>query len=319
MMHGGALDQAIAQYGGARIEWTDLSTGINPVPTPHTPPPERGWTRLPELADERALERAARAAYGVPDALDIAAAPGTQAILQWLPRLLPRSDVAIVGPTYGEHARAWSLAGHAVRHVSRPELADVLVVVNPNNPDGVDRPPGDLVDVGKRLTVIDEAFRDTRPELSAVPLAGERTVVLKSLGKFHGLAGARLGHAIGPSALIEPLRDALGPWAVSGPALHVGREVLSRDQALVARDLRDRAARFAGALEATGVQIVGRTDLFVLTRWRDAATVRERLAEDRILTRAFDYRADWLRLGLPQDAIFERIVVALKRVAQFER
>ena len=311
MRHGGDLDAAVARYGGPRDAWLDLSTGINPVATPHTAPPARAWARLPEAADERALDEAARRAYGVPDRLDVLAVPGTQAVLQVLPRLVPRSDVAVVGPTYSEHARCWRLAGHRVREVSEPEPADVLVVVNPNNPDGCDRDPAALVDRAP-LTVIDEAFRDTRPERSVLRVRNERTVVLKSLGKFHGLAGVRLGHAIGPPSLIEPIRDALGPWAVSGPTLHVGRAALAADQGAIARGLRDRAERLLGILRAMGVPIVGRTDFFALVRVERAELIHDRLAERRIWTRRFDDHPGWLRIGLPGDDGFDRLAAALR-------
>ena len=313
LLHGGALDAAVARYGGARADWLDLSTGINPVATPHAPPPSGSWTRLPEAGAERALEEAARRAYGVPDALAVLPVPGTQAALQMLPRLYPSCDVAVVSPTYTEHARCWALAAHRVRAVPEPTDADVLVACNPNNPDGRDREPADLVDRGRRLTVIDEAFRDATPGRSAVPLAGERTLVLKSLGKFHGLAGARLGHVIGPPALVDPLRDALGPWAVSGPALHVGRSVLESDPAPIVADIRARSRRLLDLLHALGVPVVGATELFALTAWVDAGAAHEALARERILARRFEDRNDWLRLGLPPDDGFDRLRGALER------
>ena len=312
LLHGGALDAAVARYGGARADWLDLSTGINPVATPHAPPPSGSWTRLPEAGAERALEEAARRAYGVPDALAVLPVPGTQAALQMLPRLYPSCDVAVVSPTYTEHARCWALAAHRVRAVPEPTDADVLVACNPNNPDGRDRDPRAVVDRGRVLTVVDEAFRDATPERSAVPLAGERTLVLKSLGKFHGLAGLRLGHAIGPRALTGPLETALGPWAVSGPALHVGREALAADQDATARGLKDRAERLAGMLRAMGVPIVGRTDFFALVRAERAERVHDRLAERHVWTRRFDDHPHWLRIGLPTDDGFDRLAAALR-------
>ena len=86
-----------------------------------------------------ALRAAAADAYGVADPDRIVAAPGTQILIETLPRLVTRARVAVVGPTYAEHAAAWARAGHAV--VTVPGLGaardtDVVVVVNPNNPDG---------------------------------------------------------------------------------------------------------------------------------------------------------------------------------------
>ena len=318
-MHGGALDAAMALYGGSRAEWLDLSTGINPVPTPYDAPPERAWTRLPEDADRIALEDAARSAYGVPFGVGIAAVPGTQAALQILPRLFEPTEVAVVGPTYGEHSRCWAMAGHIVQEVESPVEAEILVVVNPNNPDGVDRDPTALVDRGRTLTVIDEAFRDVTPDRSAVRLKGARTIVLKSLGKFHGLAGVRLGHAIGPGRVVEMLRSALGPWAVSGPALHVGRSVLLADPAPIIVDLSRRSARMRDLFDEHGVEVVGRTELFALTRWPDAARTHAALARAHVLSRRFDYRNDWIRFGLPPDAGFPKLSSALATVRSAEQ
>ena len=121
--------------------WLDLSTGINPWPWPipqHLP--ESVWQRLPSRAEAEALLDAARKTYGVPDGADIAAAAGTQALIQLLPYLAAPGPVAIVGPTYSEHALAWRNAGHpviAIEHLDAcPESAVHAVVVNPNNPDG---------------------------------------------------------------------------------------------------------------------------------------------------------------------------------------
>ena len=312
LRHGGGLDAAMARWGGARDEWIDLSTGINPVATPHAMPPSDAWTRLPDRAAERALEDAARIAYDVPEDAAIVAAPGTQAVLQMLPRLHAPLDVAVIGPTYAEHARCWGLAGHHVRQVDGPVDADVLVVVNPNNPDGRDRDPERLVDRARVLTVVDEAFRDATPERSVVPLGGARTIALKSLGKFHGLAGVRLGHAIGPPGMIEPLRDALGPWAVSGPALHVGTQALLADRAAVVRVLQARRAALDGVLTKHGLDIVGGTAMFALVRDERAPRLFEALAERRILTRPFDDRPDRLRFGLAADDALARLDAALR-------
>ena len=88
MKHGGDLTEAMAHYGGTPDMWLDLSTGINPWPWPMPPAlPARVWRRLPSRADEDALLEAAREAYVVPAGVEIVAAPGTQALIQWLPHL----------------------------------------------------------------------------------------------------------------------------------------------------------------------------------------------------------------------------------------
>src|SRR5262245_3882820 len=114
MKHGGDLTEAIARYGGTPESWLDLSTGINPWPWPIPPVPESAWHRLPSSAETEALKAAARKAYGIPDDADLAMASGTQALIQLLPWLAAPGPVAIVGPTYGEHERAWHNSGHVV-------------------------------------------------------------------------------------------------------------------------------------------------------------------------------------------------------------
>ena len=313
--HGGALDVAIERWGGERSGWLDLSTGINPVATPFPTPKMYAWTRLPDAGAERALEAAARTAYDVPEELGIVAAPGTQAIIQHLPRMFEPLDVAVVGPTYAEHARSWEAAGHRVRMVECPADADVLIVVNPNNPDGIDRPADELVDRAGVLTVVDEAFRDASPDRSVVPLRGARTLALKSLGKFHGLAGVRLGHAIGPPSMTEALHDMLGPWAVSGPALQIGEHVLRSDRTAIAAGLGRRRAMLDRVLRDHGLRVVGGTPFFALVEHEEADKLFAGLARRFVLARRFDYRSDWLRFGLPAtDAEFARLAGALADV-----
>jgi cobalamin biosynthetic protein CobC len=241
--HGGDLDEARALFPGAPEPWVDLSTGINPVPYPLPALPSRLFERLPAPADHAALEQAAAAAYGVADPATVVAAPGTQILISLLPRLAPPGPVAVLGPTYAEHARAWSLAGHDVREVRSPTEARgaaVLVVVNPNNPDGRALPRDALLDLagfmdrrGGRL-VVDEAFADFDDAQALAPVRPRGAVVLRSFGKTYGLAGIRLGFAVADIGVAASLRGALGPWAASGPAIEIGRLAL-RDRTWLAR------------------------------------------------------------------------------------
>lgn len=315
MKHGGDLSEAIARFGGAQDAWLDLSTGINPNPYPLPPLPNDAWQRLPSRDDEGALLAAARRAYGVPDDVGTVAAPGTQALIQWLPRLVARGAVAVVSPTYNEHAAAWRLAGHDVIAIGSieemPEAACHVVIVNPNNPDGrvVDRTA--LARIAKvaaargGMMMIDEAFADLDPAISAVALCkGFPVVVLRSFGKFYGLAGLRLGFAIGSQRLIARVREAMGSWICSGPALVVGRVALDDDRwANETRGrLREQAAKLDAALQAAGFAPAGGTTLFRLVRHPHASAYHTALARRRIWCRRFDWADDLLRFGLPPDA-----------------
>lgn len=308
--HGGDLGAATEKFGTPPDGWLDLSTGINPIPYPLGMLPSAVWQRLPIHADEANLNEAARAYYGAPEDTALVAAPGTQAIIQMLPRLRAPGTVAIVGPTYGEHGHRWRASGHDVAEVATLDDADadVIVIVNPNNPDGGAVSPTTLMTVARRQAarggwlVVDEAFGDVAPELSVVPACGEPgLIVLRSFGKFFGLAGLRLGFAMGDPAVIAALADALGPWAVPGPALILGARAL-RDQSWQA-ETRNRltkdAAKLDAMLTAAGLKLVGGTALFRLFECASAPALYEHLGSAGILVRVFDHNPTWLRFGLP--------------------
>jgi cobalamin biosynthetic protein CobC len=328
MKHGGDLTRALAQYGGTPAMWLDLSTGINPRPWPIPATlPDMLWQRLPSRADQDALIAAARMAYNLPTGVEIAAASGTQALIQWLPYLAGPGAVAIIGPTYSEHAAAWSSAGHEVIALTAldhlPDHARHVVIVNPNNPDGRLLDHATLAGVAALLRqhdgwlVIDEAFADLDPVCSAVALCHDLPVViLRSFGKFYGLAGLRLGFVIGPPAMIERVAQALGPWPCSGPALAIGRAaLLDQEWADRAREmLKSQAGRLDNVLGATGFTIVGGTALFRLVRHGDAKAIHQALARQHIWCRNFEWADDLLRFGLPsEDEAFGRLAAALAR------
>lgn len=327
MQHGGDLSDAIAEFGGEPGQWLDLSTGINPTAWPiPSALPGQSLYRLPARASEDALRDAAKVAYRVPSGAALAAAPGTQALIQWIPHLARPGAVAIDRLTYSEHGRAWSNAGHRVLSIdglhSLPDDAIHIVIVNPNNPDGRLAPLDAIARIATALRarggwlIVDEAFIDVQPAATAAALCVELPViVLRSFGKFYGLPGLRLGFAIAAPDTISQLRDRLGPWSVSGPALAIGEAAL-RDEAwakAMRRHLRHQSARLDRMLEASGYAIVGGTPLFRLIRHPDAASIHARLARNHIWSRKFPAFGQLLRLGLPgTDDDFARLAAALK-------
>jgi len=303
-----------------------LSTGINPWPWPIPNLPESVWRRLPSRAEADALMAAARKTYGTPDGADIAAAAGTQALIQLLPYLAAPGPVAIVGPTYSEHALAWRNAGHpviAIEHLDAcPESAVHAVVVNPNNPDGRVADRASLLGIAAKLRdrggwlVVDEAFADINPSISAVTLCPDWPVlILRSFGKFYGLAGLRLGFAVGASDMIGRIAAALGPWPCSGPALLIGTAALE-DQPWADRTrdaLQQQAGKLDDVLVQAGFAIAGGTPLFRLARHSHGLKLHAGLARQHIWCRSFDWADDLLRFGLPaDDAGLDRLAVALR-------
>ncbi len=321
--HGGDLGEARRLFPAAPEPWIDLSTGINPVPYPLPCIPAAAWQRLPSNSNETALLAAARAAYDVPGHVGLVAAPGTQVLIGMLPLVAgPPREVAVLGPTYGEHAHAWRKAGFTVREVADvAEIggAGVVVLVNPNNPDGRIVPQAALRWIAARLAVtggllvIDEAFADFAPDISVIPDLPPATVVLRSFGKTYGLAGLRLGFAVGPAERIARLAGLLGPWAVPGPALHVGRVALADADWLAAgRAERERdAARLDTLLGSVG-RVIGGTALFRLLEAPEVPAIFERLGRHGIHVRRFAARPDRLRFGLPGgEAEWERLAAAM--------
>lgn len=305
--HGGRLKAAALRYGIAEADWLDLSTGIAPWPFAVPLPDMRSWARLPEADD--GLEAAACAYYGVERVLPV---PGTQAAIQLLPRLRSRSRVGVLTPCYAEHAHAWRQAGHEVIELddSQVERAlpglDVLVVVNPNNPSGRLLSAERLLDWRVRLRqrggwlVVDEAFMDVTPEYSVAPSADDDLIVLRSFGKFFGLAGARLGFVLAGALRVAQLAGQLGPWAVSGPSRAVGQACL-RDrggQIDQRQRLQATGVRLATLLSEQGWAPHGGCALFQYRIDPRAAALQEFLARCGILVRLFaEPRA--LRFGLP--------------------
>jgi cobalamin biosynthetic protein CobC len=306
IFHGGNLEAATLRFGNPPDGWLDLSTGINPLAYPVSDLPEACWTRLP--SSDKRLREVAASAYKAPSPGLIVPAPGTQALIKRLPELFShRREVAIFSPTYAEHAYAWKACGHEVREVRAVEEvseAAIAVIVNPNNPTGRIFSPAKLLDLSQRLDllVVDEAFADIAPELSiASEVADRNIVVLRSFGKFFGLAGLRLGFAIANKTISERLREKLGPWAVSGAAIEIGVQALS-DQPWIATT-RTRLAqgqkRLDKLLISYGLKILGGTELFRLAEQADAQGVYEKLGNAGILVRPFAEHPTWLRFGLP--------------------
>jgi cobalamin biosynthetic protein CobC len=324
--HGGSLARADARFPQAPKPWIDLSTGINPHAYPFSALPATAFSRLPEPADTARLAAIAATAYGLSDPSLIACGPGTQILLPLVMRLVAPGRAAVLSPTYAEHARAAALVGHEVTEttaINNLYDADLAVIVNPNNPTGrvVDRDR--LLDLAKHLhgkgglLVVDEAFMEVGPQeqslAGAVGVAG--LVVLRSFGKFFGLAGVRLGFALAEEKRASWLKAQLGPWAVSGPTLHIAQEALA-DEAwkdAMRRRLADESNRLDGLLGGYGLAVAGGTSLFRYVQSSPASELFQLLGQRGILVRPFGFADDVLRVGLPADEnAWSRLEGALK-------
>lgn len=308
--HGGDLDRARRTYGQGA--WLDLSTGINPEPYPLPPMEPAIWGALPTASALATLEDAARAAYGAPGG--VVGLAGASAAIQLMPQLRPAGTARVLAPTYNEHAAALSAQGWTVEEVATVTQltgADVAVVVSPNNPDGQTHSPEVLRDLAGTvgLLVVDESFADPTPAASVVPTAPDNVLILRSFGKFYGLAGVRLGFALGAPVLTQTLRQRAGPWAVSGPAIACGTAALLDKtwQTQTIRRLAKDAARLDGLAQSAGWRLVGGTALFRTYDTGDANAAQDHLARRHIWSRVFPYSNGWMRLGLPPTAGWERV------------
>lgn len=333
--HGGNLGDAVRRYGIARERWIDLSTGINPhgYPVPAIEP--GAWLRLPDDDDD--LEEVAARHYGCTRALAMA---GTQAAIRLLPEVLPAGPIAIGLLTYGEYAPAFMRAGFCVERFVTPQFAKTtdaafvlepgralpahlkhLVLVNPNNPGTERFAPDVLEDWHRQLAarggtlIVDEAFVEALPALSVASRADRAgLIVLRSIGKFFGLAGARVGFVLASAQIDRAIRLRRGPWTVSGPARAVVRAALL-DTAWQ-EEARDRlaasSARLARLLETFGLE-ARHTPLFAWVGHTDARQWQDRLARHGVWVRRFDV-VPGLRFGLPvdEDSAWARLEAALR-------
>lgn len=321
LQHGGQIRAAAARYGIAVEDWLDLSTGINPFSFNPPEIPLAAWARLPQEQD--GLEDAAARYYGTPNLLPV---PGSQAAIQLLPRLRSHSRTGVLHPGYAEHAHAWRSAGHEVQELCADEIAaqisklDVLVLMQPNNPTGeifthtqLHEWHACLAERGGWL-IVDEAFIEASEQTSFIaPQMPQGLIVLRSLGKFFGLAGARVGFVLAHVELLERLRAALGPWSVADPSRYVAQAAL-RDvtwQMTTRERLLQDGARLAQLLSDAGLPPAGGCGLFQWVLTKQAEAVHQQLAQRGIYTRLFT-QPHSVRFGLPGSAAeWSRLSAAL--------
>lgn len=319
--HGGRLNAAVKRWGIPREQWLDLSTGINPIGWPVPPIPAEIWQRLPETDD--GLSDIIRHWAGAPATAECEPVAGSQAAIMALPRLRKPCRVGIPAIGYREHEYSWRKAGHSIVSITAEQInaracgdsdgwldhLDVLVWINPNNPSGELIPPATLLRWHKRLQqrggwlVVDEAFMDATPQFSLCAQAGRAgLIILRSLGKFYGLAGVRAGAVLADSAIIKPLHTLLGPWSLSGPSRYVMAHALldTHWQAQTCTRLQRDSQRLAALLQAAGLTLLGGTALFQTTRVDAPFLLADQLAAQGVLVRAFE-QPGMLRFGLAAD------------------
>lgn len=307
--HGGKLHQAAQQYNIPVTKWMDLSTGLNPNGWKISTIPHECWQRLPETND--GLIAAARLYYQCQNILAIA---GTQAAIQLLPYCRPLSVVGVLNPAYAEHEHCWQKAGHEIIHLNSADIdaqisrLDVLIIINPNNPTGEQFSKQQLLKWHAQLArkdgwlILDEAFIDSQPQNSLRLLSGSKgLIILRSMGKFFGLAGIRCGFVFAETKLLHTLNEALGPWTISYPSRYIATQALldTNWQFHTRINLPLRSKKLQELLIQHSIIPTGYCDLFVWIQTLEAPAIHQQLAQEGILTRLFT-KPHGLRFGLPK-------------------
>lgn len=326
--HGGNVCEAIQRYGGTDLDWLDLSTGISPWSYPIPDLNESLWRSLP--AKPESLIHAAANYYGCQQNA-ISVTPGSQLAIRLIPTLInSKQTVAIPLIGYQEHAYAWRSTGHTVlRYTNIEELnslicarkVDNVVVINPNNPSCETTTADELRSIASQISglmIVDEAFSDLDNCNSLSRDNNLKNIlVLRSIGKFFGLAGARIGFVITHNPIGEQLTRFLCPWSISGPAQFVAelalqdqpwqdeqRTIIISQSTQLKSLLRNFSTRLERPLQYSSIGLI--TTIF------DNQTTIQRLHEhfaiDKIWTRINKTKvispysksaSYWLRLSLP--------------------
>ena len=329
MRHGGDLTEAQRLYNHILIDnWIDLSTGINSNSYDNLDIDLSDLDKLPTRYSYDKLISVAKSYYDVCDASGICISSGAQSLINILPYMFNiKKNIAILSPTYSEHALSWKKANFSIREINQIDQIsneDIVVVTNPNNPDGLVYSHSNIEDIyGKivinnGLLIIDESFIDVTPELSFVnKIKNRNIIVLKSFGKFFGLAGLRLGFAIGNQEQISNLKNMLGPWPASTIALSIATKAMLDINWIVSTrlSLLKLSKELNIILSTSGYNIIGSTAFFTLISMENVINLHSELADKGIWTRVFDYNNQWLRIGVPKDKkTLEYFYNAIKKI-----
>ncbi len=343
--HGSLSPREVAEKGFTGQEIVDFSVSCNPLGAAPGVLSALGSVDPSRYPDDEAgeLRRALAGVLGVAPEWIVVGNGSVE--LMWLLAMayLDAGDrVLVVGPTFGEYARACRVVGaeveetraseedgfrvdpaavcHALKR-ARPKLA---FLCNPNNPTGQMLPASGvarlLESCRQTLLVVDEAylpFCESPPDLRPL-LSSGRLLLLRSMTKDHGLAGVRLGYAIAPPEIVGWLRRVRPPWTVNAVAQKAGlaalREVAHVNEAR--RVVAESRQYLTGRLSALGLTVVPSVANFLLVRVGQGGSFRDALLAHGICVRdcaSFGLPA-YVRIGIRTMPECEMLVEAVREV-----
>jgi len=336
MIHGGQLSRVAKQFNISKEQWLDLSTGIAPFSYEIPNIPLKVWQDLPTIPNT--LIEAAKTYYQAEYCWPVA---GSQALIEKLPRLW--NDIKGIGNKtnsaqtkhaylpkvgYKEHQQAWSKAGYQLHFYQQKLPTDiqensVVVVINPNNP---------LTDVfsieqmlklqnhcaqKQALLIIDEAFADIfEPAFSFTPyILSSDVLVLRSFGKFFGLAGIRIGFVCSNQEWNNLLQEESGPWAVNGPALFIAEQALKDTQwQLTQKQKLQKQSETMQVLLKQYLPVIRieANNLFITVFLDNASSVYQQLCQSAIYVRLTD-ESNALRFGIADSEQLRQLSLKLQQ------
>jgi len=319
--HGGDIDNAIKKYGGNKDDWIDLSTGINPNHYPYKLINIRELQNLPYKNDIDNLNKLAKKYFQTTAC--VRAVSGAQGGINILPFLLPNKTVSILSPTYNEYQNVFSNSLKKiinVKNLSELKKSQIAIICNPNNPDGKLYSNDDLLKISKSLEylIIDESFMDQYPRKSLSHKLDDQTniLILRSFGKFFGLAGIRLGFLISNKEIDKKIQFLIGNWPISNVAINVASKALI-DHVWIMNTISflKEGSYFLDCLASEiNWKVVGGTNLYRLYETPNAHDAQNKLANFKIWSRRFSYSKKWIRLGIPRKKDFKKVSEIFKKL-----
>ena len=319
--HGGDIDNAIKKYGGNKDSWIDLSTGINPHYYPYTIINAHQLKNLPCKNDIDNLNKLAKKYFQT--SANVTAVSGAQAGINILPFLLPNKTVSILSPTYNEYQNVFSnnlTKISNVENLSELKNSQIAIVCNPNNPDGKLYSNEDLLEISKNVEylIIDESYIDQYPEKSLSKKIDDQSniIIIRSFGKFFGLAGIRLGFLISNKELNKKIEFLIGTWPISNIAINIANKALKDDIWIMNTiSFLKEGSYFLDCLASeVSWKVVGGTNLYRLYETPNAEHAQYKLANFRIWSRRFIYSKKWIRLGIPRKQDFKKLCEIFKNL-----